>query len=64
MLQRQPDPIKDMSLDQIIHAALGQAAYNAESGYHNEAATWASIAQAASTFHLSQNLSNALAQRH
>lgn len=57
--RKSSDPLEGMSLDQVIHYALGRAKEAAEMGSAapdrslEEAAAWANVAQAASTFHLS-----------
>jgi hypothetical protein len=55
------DPLEGLSLDQVIHYALGKAKQAAEdgpvvAGSLTEAAAWSSVAQAAATFHLSLTL--------
>lgn len=54
------DPLEGYSLDEVVHVALGRAKDKAETGEESESMVWSAIAQAAATFHLSQNLGNVL----
>ena len=61
MKRKTNDPLEGLSLDQVIHLALGKAKEAAEGGpvvpgALDEAAAWSGIAQAAATFHLSLTL--------
>lgn len=60
------DPLEGLSLEQVVHHALGRAKAAAEMGAAapdrslEEAAAWANVAQAAATFHLSLTLGRVL----